>query len=351
MVIATTLRAKDIDAAALRTLETQIYTLLGETSLAIKCTLKNNRLVVLAEHTADTPLDSAPVLDRLERNIQALQIQFTQKVHLYLRHLGERQPYAYRQFVLAPPPPPFSKHALSHSPLEQPWIVGDAELDALVNQLTTLDPLENWDVDPADGPLVSPMGAEDANPDRVQDDDSGLLDGGLIPNATELLLLDEPDLRPITSEASDAVLNPAPPSLASALVPADPPPSASVPTNPSLSALVPTDPPPAWSKDSEHRAGFHSFTYETSQRLKELSQLLWHPKSQGSLPVNRRSANRCSANRCSANRRSAAHCNGSTRKPWISSGGGHSGDRHLRGRVWTVWCYAALCARWLPCHC
>lgn len=292
MVIASTLRAKDIDDDSLRTLGTQIYTLLGETSLAIKCTLKNNRLVVLAEHSADTPLDTVPILDRLERNIQALQLQFTQKVRLYLRHLGERQPYAYRQFVLAPPPPPFSKRALSRSPLEQPWIVGDAELDALVNQLTSLDPLENWDVESADGHLVLPMGAEDIHPDAVQDEGSGLLEDGLIPNAVDLQL-DGPDLSPIACGESDVLLTASHPSLASALVPTDPPPAWSEDSAYQGQSLLST--PVSLATDRAHRDpasivvsdvdlagetleqhGLHSFKYETSQRLKALSQALWH---------------------------------------------------------------------------
>lgn len=240
MVMETILRKniRDINSDELRTLGTQISTFLGDISLSIKCTLRSNRLVVLGEHAADMAIDTESVLGNLERNIQALQIQFTQHVRLYLRHAGHKQPYAYRQFVLAPPPPPRLNRAsvlpdgdgvghsvqsassheevtpsmgshegsaiktvelieavdpqnvASHysegsaipqeqvlkepgdevhdsariappevasqdasSPVpassmdEQPWIVGDAELDALVHQLTALDPLENWELE------------------------------------------------------------------------------------------------------------------------------------------------------------------------------------------------------------
>ena len=412
MVMDTTLRAKDINDDALRTLGTQIHTLLGEASLGIKCTFKNNRLVVLGEHADTVSVDSATLLDRLERNIQALQIQFTQHVRLYLRQLGKRQPYAYRQFVLAPPPPLFAQQGVEPvvageanaiqgssgstvslddehlSPLEpsqftppelpqpqsaideQPWIVGDAELDALVNQLTALDPLENWDLASQDGqfdeslerelsmgddeinqeacqensPKVSPpadplepeveandlgfASAQEAiapsqspildqteealeeeqplSPVANADDESasvgttmisgndGWLDHGLIPDAAALVLSNpdtqnEADIPPESdkatrvTEAAALALQP----QSSALTPSHsltPLPAlvqqeVSMEKTPlaELSSLVVAE------SEDVAQPGFHSFTYETSQRLKELSQSFLHPRPKSSL--------------------------------------------------------------------
>lgn len=397
MVMETTLRAKNINDDVLRTLGTQIYTLLGETSLGIKCTLKNNRLVVLGEHAADTSLDSASILDRLERNIQALQLQFTQHVRLYLRQMGQRQPYAYRQFVLAPPPPPGltthkaavldEKHALDEAIAtpeenfsdrpsdasvlkadsvpqeanvatsdvsrqdsettpqsaidEQPWIVGDAELDALVNQLTAVDPLANWDIqsqDDVDNAIapssLSSLEVEDSgdggvHPMEHQDrlassgamshreiltDDAGdradalgdqgqqsLLEDGLIPNATELALslpTDSPTEEDILNQddaglqgvngaerSPDLSVGSVAQSMANM--------SASAYQEPALthveelcveSPLVTSsgddDASSIVVSDSKELAQptFHSFTYETSQRLKELSHSILHSR-------------------------------------------------------------------------
>ena len=442
MVMDTTLRTTDINDDALRTLGTQIYTLLGETSLNIKCTLKNNRLVVLGEHAGDPPLDSAILLDRLERNIQALQLQFTQHIRLYLRQIGHHQPYAYRQFIVAPPPPPLlnkklgqpseeqwvqktsssekllvaddavfhASHSLDDpsSPLapssfippelpqpvsaidEQPWIVGDAELDVLVNQLTALDPLEAWELMPEDdhqdefsedrrspSSLISESGqpqesrdaaiypsendlqcaieaiapieegcstvvgstpdaivpvsetsvpssadaleidpndreAPDAAAGFLDASDNGteafpegeaLLDNGLIPNATELVFSpakshSASDL-PAESEIDgvreiDAAPNTAgPTSLTSLSQTTDLFQSQSVSEEPPQHPLPSVSPPTittdsssivvAEAEDLSSQPGFHSFTYETSQRLKELSQSLLHPRPKNSL--------------------------------------------------------------------
>lgn len=390
MVMETTLRANTLDSDALRTLTSQLYTVLGETSLGLKCTFKNNRLVVLGEHAADTPLDSSNILDRLERNIQALHLQFTQQVRLYLRQLGQRQPYAYRQFVVAPPPPSLAQGFLHDSfalleeqpvqsneeyvsgiqsdqptsqfidhsadpvavtqPItdqnqppsaidEQPWIVGDAELDALVSQLTSLDPLENWEAqtqnysnteanaEEIEGTIsVIDVPLNDQDVPRLIDEptigaieldvpvteaevlalssalgeagvrhdgdaallEKGLLEDGLIPNATELSIVHKPEDSVLTSSVGwpaliptdemvgsdpsngrEVILRSAPESLPQDL--------GAMNANVHQSSLVISD--LGLSEENVLQPGVSSFTYETSQRLKELSQALLHPKA------------------------------------------------------------------------
>ncbi|NET09698.1 MAG: hypothetical protein F6K16_34345, partial [Symploca sp. SIO2B6] len=118
----------------IRTLGTQIQTLLGDIPITIQCVLKEGRLVVLGQHTVHQTLNSGSVLVRLERSIQALNIRFAQQVRIYLRVAGQKQPYAHHRFILTPPPPP---RIQKPSPIdEQPWIVGDEELSHLVDQLT-----------------------------------------------------------------------------------------------------------------------------------------------------------------------------------------------------------------------
>ncbi|MEM9215101.1 MAG: hypothetical protein AAGD25_12235 [Cyanobacteria bacterium P01_F01_bin.150] len=352
MVMETTFRAKKIDKDALQTLGTQIYTLLGETSFGIKCTLKNNRLVVLGEHPADaSPLDASMVLDRLESTIQALQLQFTQQVRLYLRHLGQQKPYAYRQFVLLPPPPSLLSvmpaEQSSSSTDEKPWIVGDAELDALVNQLTALDPLDNWDIVPQEeleqeasldedtsehfrseqqindradseqisyGPqadssanevqsaIASPMVAKDNRSNNMlASEHHDLLEDGLIPDAEELKGIKESSERspeqgaPAVHDRSDSTLQlleldtqniPTPQSEKDAacnqaiLSSTDSDLSKSF-LKQSQSAIIVSD--VASKEKSLLNPRFSSFTYETSQRLKELSQSLLHSKTKESI--------------------------------------------------------------------
>ena len=132
MVMETTLR-KDVYINDLRTLGPQLQILLDDTPLKIKCTLNHERLVILGQHTASASINTAEILGRLERNIQALQIKFAQQVQLYLRVAGHKKPYARRRFVLAPPPPPMCRVTpssnevlpLIHSPDDSQAILED----------------------------------------------------------------------------------------------------------------------------------------------------------------------------------------------------------------------------------
>ncbi|MDX2217217.1 MAG: hypothetical protein SFY66_28375 [Oculatellaceae cyanobacterium bins.114] len=129
----------------LNTLGVQLQELLHENLLhdipvGIRCTLKEEKLIVLGQHQPGISLDSTQTLRFLERAIQSLQLHFTQQVRLYLRVSGQKQPYAHRFFVIQPPPPPPNPKLCGTeeaSPSKDEWIVGDEELDVLVEELMT----------------------------------------------------------------------------------------------------------------------------------------------------------------------------------------------------------------------
>ncbi|RMF64060.1 MAG: hypothetical protein D6742_15950, partial [Cyanobacteria bacterium J069] len=75
--------------------------------LAVRCALQGDRLLVVGNHRTDTALNPREVLQLLEARIHALQIRSIQQVGLYLRIVGQPQPYMRRQFLLnqAPPKP------------------------------------------------------------------------------------------------------------------------------------------------------------------------------------------------------------------------------------------------------
>lgn len=176
-----------IHQADLHTIGQQLQNFFGDLPIRVHCAVRDERLIVLGQHPESAGLDPSDLLKVLERKIQTLHLTFTQQVRLYLRVLGHRQPYAHRWFMIQPPPPPplrlkapvqgphsregWVAESVSRSPQaltdsvepseseEEPWIVGDEELDALVRQLTasTL----SWD--PLREPLaIAPTGSQSA---------------------------------------------------------------------------------------------------------------------------------------------------------------------------------------------
>lgn len=96
----------------LNVLGQQLQSFLDECPLRVQCAIRDERLIVLGQHPEGIDLDASHVLKLLERKIQSLQIGFTQQVRLYLRLIGQRQPYAHRWFMIQPPPPP-RRHPLT----------------------------------------------------------------------------------------------------------------------------------------------------------------------------------------------------------------------------------------------
>lgn len=124
-------------------LQACIQACISDNPVHIQCTIRERYLVVLGQHRDDAVLDPAQILHMMERRIQTLQLRFTQSVRLYLRIIGQKQPYAHRQFAIQPPPP-----SIQHIPrrwhpstegYEELWIKDDDDLERLIEQLTSFD--------------------------------------------------------------------------------------------------------------------------------------------------------------------------------------------------------------------
>ncbi len=94
---------------------TEFETLQRQTvPIQIYCVLKGINLMVLGQHPATPPLEPMPVLTTLERSIQTLPptlmasvfdpkiLPCRAQVKLYLRAIGQKQPYVLREFVFVP---------------------------------------------------------------------------------------------------------------------------------------------------------------------------------------------------------------------------------------------------------
>jgi len=115
--------------------------------IQVQCAVRDERLIVLGQHPDYARLNPAYILKILERKIQSFQLDFTQHVRLYLRTVGEVKPYAHRWFMIQPPPPPlpgfFQEPLRSLESEDEPWSVDDNELDQLVQQLISMDPIDS----------------------------------------------------------------------------------------------------------------------------------------------------------------------------------------------------------------
>lgn len=82
----------------LQGLQETLLGLLEGLPLELQCSSQEGALMILGQHPADLALEPQDIFRRLERHIQALQLRFVQQARLYLRVVGEPQPYAHRFF-------------------------------------------------------------------------------------------------------------------------------------------------------------------------------------------------------------------------------------------------------------
>lgn len=72
--------------------------------LQVRCLLKDETLVILAQHPADVMLDSQHIFSYLEQTLLAQHQVVMQHVKMYLRIAGQKQPYASHAFTVEPTP-------------------------------------------------------------------------------------------------------------------------------------------------------------------------------------------------------------------------------------------------------
>jgi len=78
--------------------------LAGEVPLQVRCMLQNDVLLVLAQHSQSVEPVAPPIFQVLQQTIQEAQPEFTEKVRLYLRAVGEKQPRAVQDFIIEKSP-------------------------------------------------------------------------------------------------------------------------------------------------------------------------------------------------------------------------------------------------------
>ena len=68
----------------------------------VRCLLKEGALIIVAQHPADAMPDSQETFDLLEQAILAQHRSVSKQVQMYLRVIGQNQPYGFRSFSVEP---------------------------------------------------------------------------------------------------------------------------------------------------------------------------------------------------------------------------------------------------------
>ncbi|MEP0753525.1 hypothetical protein NDA03_15020 [Trichocoleus sp. Lan] len=102
-----------------RILQNRLYSALPEkVPFQVRCALPQEALVILTQHPADFLPDPQRTFRTLEQTLKSLQPEFARQVQLYLRVVGQKQPYAFHAFSVDPPvvsPSPVSTSTVSTS--------------------------------------------------------------------------------------------------------------------------------------------------------------------------------------------------------------------------------------------
>lgn len=96
----TAVRPSDLQELAKFLQERLQAELTGENSLQVRCMLQNDILLVLAQHSQSVAPEAKPIFRVLQQIIQEAQPEFTDKVRLYLRAIGQKQPRAVQDFII-----------------------------------------------------------------------------------------------------------------------------------------------------------------------------------------------------------------------------------------------------------
>jgi tetratricopeptide (TPR) repeat protein len=96
----TAVRPSDLQELAKFLQERLQAELVGEVRLQVRCMLQNDILLVLAQHPQSIAPEAPPIFRVLQQTIQEVQPEFTEKVRLYLRAVGQKQPRAVRDFII-----------------------------------------------------------------------------------------------------------------------------------------------------------------------------------------------------------------------------------------------------------
>ncbi|OKH33485.1 hypothetical protein NIES2119_23190 [[Phormidium ambiguum] IAM M-71] len=96
----TAVRPSDLQELAKFLQERLQAELRGEVSLQVRCMLQNDILLVLAQHSPSVAPEAKPIFRVLQQTIQEAQPEYTDKVRLYLRAIGQKQPRAVQDFII-----------------------------------------------------------------------------------------------------------------------------------------------------------------------------------------------------------------------------------------------------------
>ena len=87
-----------------RILQNRLYSALPEKiPFQVRCALPQEALIILTQHPADFLPDTQQTFRTLEQTLKSLQPEFARQVQIYLRVVGQKQPYAFHAFSVDPP--------------------------------------------------------------------------------------------------------------------------------------------------------------------------------------------------------------------------------------------------------
>ncbi|MBD2742076.1 hypothetical protein [Coleofasciculus sp. FACHB-1120] len=101
-----------------RILQNRLYSALPEKiPFQVRCALPQEALIILTQHPADFLPDSQQTFRTLEQTLKSLQPEFAHQVQIYLRVVGQKQPYAFHAFSVDLPVASTSTTALADEPV------------------------------------------------------------------------------------------------------------------------------------------------------------------------------------------------------------------------------------------
>lgn len=141
----------------------------------VQCRLKDEMLVVLAQHPATTVPDSQQVFSSIERTIQEQQWSDSHSVKIYLRVEGQKSPYAFYSFKIERPVSPTTTTTPVEETLDTPDLsdslpeeaTDSHEVETETSQSSEVPPFESTSPHPWDQPIQEENSLLEEPPEEI----------------------------------------------------------------------------------------------------------------------------------------------------------------------------------------
>ncbi|MBD2012951.1 hypothetical protein H6F96_02845 [Microcoleus sp. FACHB-53] len=141
----------------------------------VQCRLKDEMLVVLAQHPATTVPDSQQVFSSIERTIQEQQWSDSHSVKIYLRVEGQKSPYAFYSFKIDRPVSPTTTTTPVEETLDTPDLsdslpeeaTDSHEVETETSQSSEVPPFESTSPHPWDQPIQEENSLLEEPPEEI----------------------------------------------------------------------------------------------------------------------------------------------------------------------------------------